>query len=247
MTPRYKRENVAALFHEIKHCAGKENCWGKKNPKCQRPVVLPCKQQPEIMIVTEQMNLPEKKWKKDPREIPEDWNSSENLLNIIKDNKGGKKSGIVPRINELFHGKFLKDFENNEMSFREFYWTHFIKCAGNLRSGVFELKGLDKNICADTFLSKEIRVLRPKVIVCMGEHASTWILKKAKYGAKWTDLLWEEVEQIVRNEKQIAEREIAECGHKAEIIVLPHPSGINPLATLLNKKLKNLLYFALSF
>lgn len=50
-------ENMAALFNEIRSCFGKENCWGKINPKCLKPVVLLCRQHPEAMIVTEQMNV----------------------------------------------------------------------------------------------------------------------------------------------------------------------------------------------
>ncbi|NWG11276.1 hypothetical protein HXY33_05975 [Candidatus Bathyarchaeota archaeon] len=127
------------------------------------------------------------------------------------------------------------------MSFHKFYWTHFIKCPGNLRNKAFKLSGLNQKICADTFLLKEIQVLRPKVIVCMGEHASSWILSKTGFQGKWTKMLWEEIEQVAGKKKQIPEKEIAGCDVKAKIIVLPHPSGINPLATLLNQKLRELL------
>lgn len=235
-------ERVNALFYEIKHCAGKENCWGEKNQTCKKPVVLPCRQQPEVMIVTEQMNLP-KEWKKDPKNIPKDWGSSKELLNNIKMVKEGKmKTGVIPKINRLFDGRFLEDFNANEMSFGKLYWTHFIKCPGKLRSKVFKLTGLESDICAETFLSKEISVLRPKVIVCLGEHASTWILKKTGYPHRWTHLLWEEIEWVVGRKKQIPERKMAEINHRAKIVVLPHPSGINPLATLLNQKLRDLLF-----
>jgi len=239
------KENPAVLFDEIKHCSGKKNCWGEKNPKCRKPVILPCKGQPDVMIVTEQMNLHKKEWKKAPEIVPEDWDSSKELLDFIQKVKEGKrKIGIIPKINELFNGRFLEDFDTENMSFGKFYWTHFIKCPGNLRNRNFERYALDLNICAESFLPKEIKVLLPEIIVCMGEHASTWILKKTGYNHEWTNMLWEEVERFIRNEKQIPERKIEECNHKAKIVVLPHPSGINPLATLLNKKLKNLLNFS---
>jgi len=78
----------------------------------------------------------------------------------------------------------------------------------------------------------------------MGSLASTWILKQtgllnAKY--KWLDLLLEELEWAIKGETQILERKIHGCGHKAKIVVLPHPSRRNPLAAVLNKKLKSLL------
>jgi hypothetical protein len=56
-------------------------------------------------------------------------------------------------------------------------------------------------------------------------------------------MLWEEIERTVKGEEEVTEREIGECGHKAKIAVLLHPSGINPLANILNEKLKNMLNF----
>ena len=85
------------------------------------------------------------------------------------------------------------------------------------------------------------RFRRPKAILCIGKLASEWILNKVGYRKEWTELIWEEIEKIVKNDKEVEEREITECNHKAKIIVLPHPSSINPLASFLNKKLKNLL------
>jgi uracil-DNA glycosylase family 4 len=199
------------------------------------------------MVVTEQMNIHfrEKEWRRNPKKIPKKWDSSKELLNLLKEIKENKKGvTIIPKIDELFDKEFLKDFDVQEMSFRNFYWTHFIKCPGNLRNRAFERRGLNLEICAEIFLTKEIRVLRPKAIVCMGKHASSWILKKTGYKHRWTEMLWEEIEWIIKNKKQVPEREIAGCNYKARIIVLPHPSGANPLATLLNQKLRNLLTFS---
>jgi uracil-DNA glycosylase len=230
-------ENMITLFEEIRCCGGKEGCWGKKNPGCRKPVVIPCKRRPNVMIITEQMNIHEKEWRKNPENIPRDWDSSKELLNVIRQTKeGGRRIGIIPKINMLFDGKFLDDFDVEDMSFNKYYWTHFIKCPGNVRSLNFERRGLALNICAETFLLKEIRFFRPEVIVSMGGLASKWVLEKTEYKNEWTDMLWEELEWVIKGERQIPEREIPECNHRAKIIVLPHPSGINPLATLLNKK-----------
>jgi len=235
------RKDVVALFEEIKRCTGIDGCWGYKNPRCRKPVILPCKQHPKFMVISEQMNLREKEWKRKPENIPENWDSSKEMLNLIRDTKErGRRIGIIPKIDELFDGKFLEDFDTGSMSFNEFYWTHFIKCPGNLRNRSFEHRGLVLNVCADTFLLKEIQILRPEVIVCLGEYASTWILRKTGYDRKWTDMLWEEIEWVISREKYIPERRIG-YDHKAKIIVMPHPSGKNPWATVLNKKLKYLL------
>jgi len=221
------------LCEEISSCHGKDDCWGVKNLIYKKPVVLPCKEKPDYMIITEQMN---------PRNMLDDRSSSEVLLDyIIRVKSGKEKTGILPIINELFSGEFLRDFDTENKIFKRFYWTHFIKCPGNIRKRRFNLKGINYNICADTFLLKEIRVLQPKLIVCMGKLASEWILNKVGYRKEWTELIWEEIEKIVKNDKEVEEREITECNHKAKIIVLPHPSSINPLASFLNKKLKNLL------
>ena len=55
---------MITLFEEIRCCGGKEGCWGKKNPGCRKPVVIPCKRRPNVMIITEQMNIHEKEWRK---------------------------------------------------------------------------------------------------------------------------------------------------------------------------------------
>jgi len=199
------KEDAVALFEEIKRCTGREGCWGYKNPKCRKPVILPCKQHAKFMVISEQMNLHEKGWKR----RPEDWDSSKELLDLIRDAKEGRrKIGIIPKIDELFDGKFLEDFNVENMSFNEFYWTHFIKCPGNLRNRSFEYRGLALNVCADTFLLKEIQILRPEVIVCLGKHASTWILRETGYDRKWTDMLWEEIEWVIKREDYIPERGI---------------------------------------
>jgi hypothetical protein len=56
--------NMIILFEEIRRCGGKEGCWGKKNPSCRKPVVIQCKRRPNVMIITEQMNIHEKEWRK---------------------------------------------------------------------------------------------------------------------------------------------------------------------------------------
>jgi hypothetical protein len=89
------------------------------------------------------MNIHEKEWRKNPENIPRDWDSSKELLNVIRQTKeGGRRIGIIPKINMLFDGKFLDDFDAEGMSFNKYYWTHFIKCPGNVRSLKFERRGL---------------------------------------------------------------------------------------------------------
>ena len=231
-------ENIGDLFCEIRNCVGRENCWGKRNEICLNPVALPCGQRPEVMIVTEQKKVQKS-------EIPKEWNPTKELLDFITEaKKGNRKKGIILRIDKLFNGRFLEDFDTDERVFHKFYWTHFIKCPGNLRNRNFDLSSrMDKDICAETFLPKEIQVFRPKVIACMGKHASSWILKKSGYPDDWMEMLWREVEWVVKENKQIPGRaiETKDYKHKAKIIVLPHPSGKNPLYTFLNEKLRPLV------
>lgn len=71
------------------------------------------------MIITEQMNV-RKEWKKNPEVIPVDWDSSTELPSFIKEAKEverRKKIGIIPKIDELFNGRFLKDFDTEKYVF----------------------------------------------------------------------------------------------------------------------------------
>jgi len=112
------------------------------------------------MIVTEQP--------KDPYEC---------IWNYLKECQENKSKGIVPLMDEMFGGEFLKDFnpEDAHYPFRKFYWTHFIKCPGNIRMKKSQMKEtsflegrLSVNACANKHLCKEVKALRPRLIVCMG-------------------------------------------------------------------------------
>ena len=244
-------EGFCSLFEDIRTCGGiyqKDGknvcCWGAFTG-CLRPVAVPVAGLPDVMVVTEQVNLWKKEWRENKPSIPK--NMSEELIKSMVEVKRGRwRRGVIPRIDEVFSGRFLGDFDENRKCFNRFYWTHFIKCPGNVRKPVKEkekeeCEKLDENACADKFLVKEISVLRPKVIVAMGAYASKWILCKADYKGDWREKLWSEIEKVARGDTDIPESKIEGCDHRAKIIVLMHPSGANTWAKFINNKLKPLI------
>ena len=231
-------EGFCSLFEDIRKCRGVDYCWGALNPEYLRPVVVPVCGLPNVMVVTEQVNLWRKEWRENKSSLPADM--SEELIKSIVEVKCGRwRRGVIPEIDRLFSGRFLGDFDEDKRCFNRFYWTHFIKCPGNVR--LRRLRKLNMDACADRFLLEEIRVLRPKVIVAMGANASRWILRRAGYKMDWREKLWSEVEQVVRGDTIIPESEIEGCNHRAKIIVLMHPSRANALARFINSKLKPLI------
>jgi len=69
---------------------------------------------------------------------------------------GEKAKGIIPKMNEFFKGSFLQDFDTEKLAFKKFYWTHCIKCPGNIRKRKHE--GTSLEACAEKHLLKEINI-----------------------------------------------------------------------------------------
>ena len=158
--------------------------------------------------------------------------------------KGLSKKGIVPRMDKyLFNHAFISDFDEEKECFHNFYWTHLIKCPGRIRDSG-KIREVDKHdiniyVCADKFLQKEIAVFQPKLIVALGKYASSWILGKIGYKGTWTDYLLEEIQGACIGEKTLMKWRVND--QEAEIFIAPHPSGRNPLATVMYNLLKNLI------
>lgn len=115
------------------------------------------------------------------------------------------------------------------------YWTHYIKCFGNIRQE--KHKGINLRACADHWLPEEIKRTLPKTIICVGNHGSIWILKKANVSLDWRDFFWKELKRALSGADSepikvhfpIGERESPSCN----LLILPHLSGANPMASLL--------------
>ncbi len=116
------------LFEDIERCSKADRCWGQLENSCAYgPVVVPCSsKQPKVMIITEQPNLTR------PNNTKH-WNPSAKMIEHLIKAQKGKRSGIAPKINDMLRGELLSDFDKRHGRFNDFYWTHFIKCPGQLR------------------------------------------------------------------------------------------------------------------
>lgn len=220
------------VLNEIQECRKVRHCWGYLNPIAYGPVVMTCRMQnPKVMIVTEQANLSR-------QSVNQEWDPTRMLIDYTTRIKQGQ-SGMVERIDKMFGGVFLDDFDAEKGSFNEFYWTHFIKCPGNFRKrGTFKTKSLSLSACAEKWLLEEISQLKPRLIVSFGAESSSWILAKIGYSKKWTERVWEEFKWIVKGERV---PDVSVGNLKTKLIIALHPSGANPLALTFNKKLGDLV------
>jgi hypothetical protein len=227
-----------SLFEDIRRCPGDDCCWGRWSPAAYGPVAVPCRaRQPKVMVITEQPNLARKN-------ASEPWNTSERMTDYLKQSKRGLP-GIAERIDGMLGGALFSDFNEQDGRFTDFYWTHFIKCPGQLRQKrKFGGRGrLREGACADRWLLAEIKALKPTIILSFGAQASTWILSKARYGGKWTDWVWDEFRRIITNQ----EAPTADVdGFGTTLIAALHPSGANPLALSFNEKIGQLVKASLA-
>ena len=208
------------FFEAIRNCKGNERCWGMINPP-PHPVVVPCLCKPDIMLVTEQR--PETKDK--------------NLIEeLIEQKQTNTRKGIIPALEDFFNslGGFLSNLDEEQRGFRRIYWTHFIKCPGEIRK---KRTNVDLQACAKKWLIKELTELKPKIVVTMGANASKWFLEQANYKIDWREQIWKEFEAIIQK-KPLLKSSIN--GNEFLLIVAPHPSGVNPLRWF-NEKLAILL------
>jgi len=142
------------IFAEILGCKGRDNCWGVATRPS--PVLLRTTGKVSVMVITEQRPTQKEKETK-----------LEDELKRVKEDRLSP-SNVINSINSLFSRKFLNDFDAKEKVFRKFYWTHFIKCPGNLRES---RRKSDLDACSGYWLPKEIRTLDPQLIVSFGAYA----------------------------------------------------------------------------
>jgi len=257
------------LMKEILECEGKDNCFGKlKYGGEPLPICIPPKGEVRVMIVTEQPG--EGIWEtvaktergqkygvrgKDPKEVINRCQSlkgkwqeilEEVVIGEVFSNWEHSGKHVPGRLQEyLFgkHGDQKIDFFDRE----GYYWTHFIKCPGNLRGE----KGFEEEACAECWLTKEMRTLRPELVVTFGARASSWFLKKTEKITDWRELYLREIVRVAEGEisgKDLIERmwSISEKMNfhdegsdkfSYKLCVFAHPSGKNALGHFFNEKI----------
>lgn len=170
------------ITRRISECPGVQNCWGSVLSTCgksivrelfPRPTIVRCIGKPKTMIITEQPNVNLKALK----EWKNDWNPTERFVSEFEN-----CHPFFRDMNKLMNERLYPNYDKSKKAFHSYYWTHFLKCPGRIRS-IKEFKTtkecrLDKNACADHFLLDEIKELRPKTVIAIGEHANRWLLKK---------------------------------------------------------------------
>jgi len=214
------KADAREIFDRIRNCKGIDNCPGKSSPY---PIVLRNYGQVEIMVITEQPN-------KTVREIPESEISERLAMSTSRKYASGELR------------KYLGDEFTNSIRHGcgKYYWTHLIKCPGQIREKR-ENEKVDEEVCANTYLLEEIFVLKPKLILSFGDHPSGWILRHSSLDKNWQDYVKEEENRAKKGDFKAREMEArlyeiaketcikAEDGRKYEtkVCFFYHPSGRN--------------------
>jgi len=237
-------DDAKEIFKRIRDCKGIDDCPGKSSP-C--PIVLaPKGEKVKIMVITEQPgkktweNMEEKLGIPEP-EIRELCTSNrEELYERFREYVEREKGGALGELKKYLGDEFTNSIKHGG---EKYYWTHFIKCPGQIR----EIRGNEKKeVCANTYLLEEIFALRPELILSFGRSASEWILRHSSLDKKnWRDYVKEEENRVEKGDfkaQKMEERlyEIAketcieaEDGkerkkHKTKVCFFFHPSGANP-------------------
>jgi len=125
---------------------------------------------------------------------------------------------MYPFLYTIFSGRFRPDGDVDKEPSTA-YWTHVRKCF---------MEGESHKIlhrCSEAYLTKEIGLVKPKLIIAVGGHA-------AKFFAGYNDDLRRTLESGL--EKAFSQQEgrfygfrNTELGVDADVAVVPHPSGQN--------------------
>jgi len=235
------------LLEMISGCEGseKKDCWGcamkdAGHSMFSKPTVVKCFGRPKTMVITEQPNVSPKKI----AELGKDWNPSRLFIDEFNKELQARHP-FFRKMDKIFSGRLSSDFDRNSQAFHSIYWTHFVKCSGQLRYWKeYTVKNKPRfNACADKFLFDELRTLRPELIVAVGGLAATWILKKVSderlRSLNWREIIWKELEQVILKKKEPLEIEMDDL--KFRLFVAFHPSGNNSVGIWINDKLKELV------
>lgn len=152
-----KHIELLQLIKQISLCEGKneENNNGSNYP-CNKsnghmPLIMYPNKDAYIMMISESPSVPA---------------SNNRALN--NSNNPSYIGSILPLIfNNCKENVQLLESEFNN----KFYWTHFCKCC----PGDTNEKGNLNQICANTYLKKEIELFAPKLIITIGAPASKYL------------------------------------------------------------------------
>jgi uracil-DNA glycosylase family 4 len=149
----------------------------------------------------------------------------------------GKKISVPQKLKMLLGKEFVLSVNEGRGLY---YWTHFIKCPGNVRD-VSRKTEIDR--CANEFLIKEISTLKPSLILCFGSTSSRWLLKRANKESDWRDHILDELceKKAVELEIRTGEGENTEVV-KTRVIFLFHPAERSGIGWFIDKRLGNLIH-----
>ena len=207
------------LTQEIEACKGIGNCFGIVSGPIVPFVFLYTKDGPTVMVITEQPRI------------------SIDREDLKKEFAIGRKNSVPQRLKTLLNREFVLSVNEDRGLY---YWTHFIKCPGNLR----DVQGKsDFKLCADKILVREISLLKPSLILCFGGSSSRWLLKRASKDSDWRDHILDELceEQAVELEIRTGEGENSEVV-KSRVIFLFHPAERSGIGWFIDKRLGKLIH-----
>jgi len=211
------------LKGNIKNC---KLCRFKKNHSF--PIFFNCKTPDSVkyLVITEQ-----------PKEMNEkavDENTFiENVKNVYV-KKNNKTKDHIARIFDMGSKMFSKSLQNAS---GPFYWTHHTKCPSSASER--------KDICMEHWFLEEIKQFKNlKTIFCFGSPAYNGLLSIAKKQAKYYDIIWREIEMVVKDDYNDELLKIIIDNRSIMLIVLPHPSPANPLSHFL-KYMSSIINYAI--
>ncbi|TDA32220.1 MAG: hypothetical protein DSO03_03240 [Hadesarchaea archaeon] len=176
-----------------------ENCNVNCPLRGKSPLLFRIKRRVNVMVVTEGPN-----YKEEP----------ENVASLAN-------HPTFTFLQAMFGGRF-KPYKDANV-----YWTHLRKCflkeeARGRTTGKERRRGQKAlRICAEQFLLREIKALKPKLIVAVGDEAKRFFERYDK-GLKGN------LGKVAFSPKENP-RNINIDGLRVEYLTLPHPSGLNRL------------------
>ena len=105
------------------------------------------------------------------RIINPSWESPK--LMIVCDRPSYEEDFLVTQFSDRHSIYLMKSIE--EVYSGPYYLTYATKCFNQLTFAQFKKQG---TVCVDTWLKREVEQLKPKVVLCMGEHSHYALIKQ---------------------------------------------------------------------